>query len=877
MSYSLKIDGVTYYFADLATKDSINSASGDKQKELLNEALKEGAAAENESSLQEYEDDGYEDYTYGRPTTSNYKVEANPNETMTAEEQTKAYEAYCKEIGLDKLNEDSGIDDIIKVYEKIADTQKELEGEIKRLDYSDPEAVEAKINKLICAINSNATLMKTMGMKPNVDHTTAIVSGVAGVAFIGLGIKAAAAGSAAAAAGTLAAGSGASASTGVGIPVAIVLGIAAIGVGIWAWISGNEEQKKIDNLKENLEKTQEKLNKQIKTIEDEYSKELKTKVEEAEKELGNLISDNIEFEDLTDTNSINANLDKIIECQEKFEPHYNLCQKYGFEPEGFSDFMKIMGTGNQRLYRAQSYLDKYAAKAKTELGGNIGENTEKLNSFYEDIEALMGNVENKGLNTASLERILKNIKIENEKEAYTISDEIANGQSSSHNLNLQPYTLSSSGTDGNSTQSITDKIKGYLNNADVASEASDDVVSNSTAYQTSVDKIDDTKDSLEESAQANTDSYGENVSNTGSNIEEIYKVIENANKVLDELKEVSDRIDTTKITDSIEAKKEEKQALADDKAKEIEESVSASTSGAEIKAALENLNKTKEEYGQYDIDTSSFEKAYNNILKKQQDYINKMAQTYEAQASQTTVGYEVNQILNSINNTKNDNQGIDVDLSKLDTVAQRAVQKQDNYIAQTAQIYEQQANTITKAEEGLPIITGITAEIMANTGFNTSKLQTLLVALQEKILKMQQEELEKSLNQQENNTLNKDEEIFITTKEENGTDKLNSEENTDTVFSTNNDETTNEDEISTPTENKEETSSENLTDKNSSKSANALYDKTTSPFSLTFDQDKEEESKAQQEENIQTEKQETTTKVNEDKPIELEKEIEEEV
>ena len=678
MSYTVKVDGTTYYCADLNTQYSIESATGTKQQELLSQAVQNGTAAEVESELQTYDD------------KSGTTIKANADTTMTKEQQEQAVKDYFKEVGIDDLNENSSIDDVINIYNEVEKTANQIDREIKSLKYDDPKKVEDEITKINKAYSAMSSLLQAIGEEAPDKYSSHIwaccgVGAVTGAIALG-GITASVA------AGTLVATSLTVASCTWEIPVAgwIVAGVAALvalGGFIWGLCAKSDAENKFNELKENLNNGVKTLDGNMETLSDNYTDKIKTEVTTANTEIEDLISDDLSFENLTDTTSIENNIDKIIEYQEKFEPHYNLCQKYNFEPEGFTDFMKKLGTGDQRLYRAQSYLDKYATKAKTELNGEIGSDTNSLNEFYDKIGTLIENVKKKGLKTNSLERIQKSIRVDNNKEVYTLSNDISSGKSSTGSSStLKPYTVgSSSGTGSTSDSSGTvNKVTGLVSNSDVAGESAQAVIDNSSAYQTSTDKLTTVQNELIEGAQSETDSYGKTLSQTdGKSIEELNGILSVARSALQGLSKVQDKIDIAPVSSSIDTITNAKQTLADKEAESFATQAQGTTNGTEIGKILESLRQKQGEVSQYDVDTSKFDEVYATIVQNQQNYVNQMAQNFM-----------------------------------------------------------QQANMLTKSDDAPMLIESINTEIQSNSFLDTSALQALIGPIQEKAAKLKQQEIE---------------------------------------------------------------------------------------------------------------------------------------
>lgn len=679
-SYELEVNGTTYYFANKTDRDKVKNAGGvSEQEKLVQEFMK--SASGGKTIVSTDEDD---------------LVEINENEAADESEYPEGYNyesstAYNKSIGLSALTEDSSVDDLIAVFEQIEEQVNEMDKKIASVDENDPEAIE----DLLLEMTNMAVAINELGQKAGAEMPQ---KGVVGKIAAGVGVGALAAaptllGLGGAAAGTTSlvvynAGTAAIMGTIGAIPVAgqIALGIAAVGLigyGLYSAYQNHKAEEKLNQLKEDISQTAEKLNGTWDKAESKLQEGGEAVIEDVTKDLDGLLNDEFDFKDITDVTSITDNIDKIIEAQGKLEPFYQVAQTYGIEIEGLDELMDKLGSGDDSLQYAQSYLDAYAEQVDLNIKDEVISDTESLNELYSSIEGLIESSKGKNLKTDKLEALLKTITETNQQEADDTADAIASGDTDG-GLGAAGGSTTVSGTGGGS-----DYVSGAASDfagAGAASTTADSVQQNSSSYDTSTDSLTSTSEALKKSAQAKVDSYLESISTSGKSIEELEALYSEVSSNYEAFKEISSELNLSGFSSKLQEIKEAQQEQINSVYKEYVSKASSATTTEERKQLLSELQQTISQYSSINLDLSGLVSVSNQIIQDEQTSIEQKAAQYQQQTNQASTSSEATEIINDINVEINNSTQINCDTSSLEAVLAQISSKLDQLIQQETNV-----------------------------------------------------------------------------------------------------------------------------------------------------------------------------------------------
>lgn len=676
-SYELEVNGTTYYFANKTDYDKVKNAGGvSEQEKLVQEYM--SSASGGKTIVSTNEDD---------------LVEIDENEAAEESEYPEGYnyessDAYNKSIGLSALTEDSSVDDLIAVFEQIEEQVNEMDKKLASAKgCDDPEELEEYLSE----ITNMGVALTELGQRAGADlPKEGTWSKVGTGAAVGAGVLGATAlGVTAYAGGVTALTSLSAIAAGASmIPVAgwIVAGACLVAGGIAAGVSAynnHKAQEKLEQLQKDITETYDSLEGCQKTAEKIVQTSAEEKIEDAEKSLDGLLGDSFNFDDITDVTSITENIDKIIDAQSKIEPWAELAEKYGIEIEGLDELMDKLGSGDDSLQYAQSYLDAYAEQVDLNIKDEVISDTESLNELYSSIEGLIESSKGKNLKTDKLEALLKTITETNQQEADDTADAIASGDTDG-GLGAAGGSTTVSGTGGGS-----DYVSGAASDfagAGAASTTADSVQQNSSSYDTSTDSLTSTSEALKKSAQAKVDSYLESISTSGKSIEELEALYSEVSSNYEAFKEISSELNLSGFSSKLQEIKEAQQEQINSVYKEYVSKASSATTTEERKQLLSELQQTISQYSSINLDLSGLVSVSNQIIQDEQTSIEQKAAQYQQQTNQASTSSEATEIINDINVEINNSTQINCDTSSLEAVLAQISSKLDQLIQQETNV-----------------------------------------------------------------------------------------------------------------------------------------------------------------------------------------------
>ena len=714
--------------------------------------------------------------------------------------------AYNESIGLSALTEDSGIDEYIAVFEQIEEQVNELDRKIASVDEDDPEALEelfADMTNMTVAIadlaSATDTELPSKGVVGKV--VTASTAGIIGGGIAIYGVVNTA-GKAALLATTWGVGS---VVTTLGTALSIVSGVGiavAVVAGIWAGVSAYQNyqaQKQLEQLQEDIQATAETLNGAWDDASEKLQDGASAAIDEVEEDLDGLLEDEFSFDDVTDVDSILDNIDKIIDAQAKLEPFYTVASTYGIEIEGLDELMEKLGTGDDSLQYAQSYLDAYADQVSLDITDEVITDTETLNALYEDIELLIEDASDRGLDTSKLEDLLETITETNQEEADETADDIADsGTSSSTSSGTSSSGTSSSGTSSSSGDDTVSTVTTATEASEEASTTADEVESASTSYDTDTSSLDETSEELIEYAQTTIDNYVASISTDGLTIEELEALYDEVNAVYTQLSGI-EGVDYSGITSKLTEIRTAQQTIIDELVSEYTSSVSSATTSSERLELLTAINGYISQYSSYSVDISGLsalvtqiteteqteidtyiasistdglsveelETLYNTISafytehsgfegvdysgitsklteisEAQQTIINELASNYSAAVSSASTTSEMIEILSEINTYISQYSSYSVDISVLSSLAQEIITAEQNNISEKAATYITECNSCTTKEEISAVTLNVQTDIQyaQSMGLDVSAYKEVLTLLYQKLEEIQYNE-----------------------------------------------------------------------------------------------------------------------------------------
>lgn len=654
--YSVEISGKYYKVDSQAILNEINSASTTSEKqEIISSYVASNKATQiDEDEYQEMQiDDG--DKTEETEGTE----EAYPEGF-----DYDSYKAYASSTGLSKLTEDSTLDDLIAVFEKIEDEVNELDKKIASIDENDPDEMASLMSEITNMAVAIGELGKAAGVefeKNSVVGKT-VASGVAGAVAVGVPAYCIAT-SAAAISVAVAEGAGVVAATSAAVPVAgwVVAGIAAavaIGAGVMAYNASKENEeieKKLSELKENISNTAEKLNGSWDKVTEKFQESGKAVVDEVTGDLEGLLEDEFNFEDVTDVSNIGENIDKIIEAQGKLEPFYNVAKTYGIEIEGLDELMEKLGTGDDKLAYAQEYLDAYAQQVSLNITDEIITDTTTLNGLYENITGLIDETKGKGLNTSKLESLLEKIQTTNQEEADKEADEI-----------LQDYgTASGLGTGASSTggaSNVAGALQDMITGSNQAADTAVQVGENSTQYTTDTSQIEQTSETLKSEAQKQLENYAKSITLSGLSVIELEALYKEVSANYEELKQI-EGLDCSLLQSKLNEIRQTQQALVDEEIKAFESRANSATTSSERTQIISEINAMISSYSSIQVDVSAAQTLIQKIKEREELDIKTKVHTYLIESGKASSIGEVMEVLDKIQVDIESSQSLGVDVS----------------------------------------------------------------------------------------------------------------------------------------------------------------------------------------------------------------------
>lgn len=657
--YSVEISGKYYKVDSQTILNEINNASTTSEKqEIISSYVASNKATQiDEDEYQEMQIDD-EDKTEETEGTE----EAYPEGF-----DYDSYKAYSNSTGLSKLTEDSSVDDLIAVFEKIEDKVNELDKKIASVDEDDPDEIAALLSDMTNMTIAIGELGKAAGVEFEKNGVVgkAVTSGIAGAVAVGVPAYCIAT-SAAAISVAVAEGAGVVAATSAAIPgpgwvVAGIAAVVAIGAGIWAYTSSkqNEEmEKKLAELQENITNTADKLNGSWDKTTEKLQKGGEAAVDEVEKDLDGLLNDEFNFDDITDVGSITKNIDKIIEAQEKLEPFYTVATTYGIEIKGLNELMEKLGTGDDCLVYAQEYLDAYAGQVSMDITDEVITDTTTLNTLHEDIAELIEDADSKGLDTSKLEALLEKIQETNQKEADDAADMI-----------LEDYTTGGggsgagvSGGTGGGSGGIIGTVQDMVSGSNQASDTASQVDKNSSQYTTDTSKIEEASETLKSKAQQELESYVQGIKIAGLSVLELEELYTQVSANYEELKQI-EGIDCTLLVSKLEEIRQTQQVLVDNEIEAFEQRISSATTSEARMQLMTEINTMISNYSSLEVNISGAKELITQIQRFEEIAIKTKVQTYLIESGQASSVGEIAEIINKIQIDIQTSQSLGCDVS----------------------------------------------------------------------------------------------------------------------------------------------------------------------------------------------------------------------
>lgn len=653
--YSVEISGKYYKVDSQAILNEINNASTTSEKQ---EIISSYVASNKATQIDE---DEYQELNIGEnePAAGTEEEEEYP-----AGFDYDSYQAYASSTGLSKLTEDSTLDDLIAVFEKIEDEVNKLDKKIASIDENDPDEMASLMSEITNMAVAIGELGKAAGVefeKNSVVGKT-VASGVAGAVAVGVPAYCIAT-STAAISVAVAEGAGVVAATSAAVPVAgwVVAGIAAaiaIGAGVMAYNASKENEeieKKLSELKENISNTAEKLNGSWDKVTEKFQESGKAVVDEVTGDLEGLLEDEFNFEDVTDVSSIGDNIDKIIEAQGKLEPFYNVAKTYGIEIEGLDELMEKLGTGDDKLAYAQEYLDAYAQQVSLNITDEIITDTTTLNGLYENITGLIDETKGKGLDTSKLESLLEKIQTTNQEEADKEADEI-----------LQDYgTASGLGTGASSTggaSNVAGALQDMITGSNQAADTAVQVGENSTQYTTDTSQIEQTSETLKSEAQKQLENYAKSITLSGLSVIELEALYKEVSANYEELKQI-EGLDCSLLQSKLNEIRQTQQALVDEEIKAFESRANSATTSSERTQIISEINAMISSYSSIQVDVSAAQTLIQKIKEREELDIKTKVHTYLIESGKASSIGEVMEVLDKIQVDIESSQSLGVDVS----------------------------------------------------------------------------------------------------------------------------------------------------------------------------------------------------------------------
>lgn len=644
MTYELTIDGTKYYFVNEADYNKVKDAETvEEQKELVSQ-YKSSEVSTDEDDLVEVDDS---DETEGT------EEDADSGDLKGFE--IEEYEAFMQAVGYNNLTEDSSVDDMEAVFDKIEDEIEKLDLKVRSLDADDPNEINDVLMDLTTVNVAMEKFMESIGFESSYNvggHVLGTAGGAAAGALIGSVIP----------------GVGTAIGAGVGALIGLVGGFINLGMNASEEDKFNKLKEKCETQAENLSQmTQDATTKFTEIVEDEL-------IPDIEEELEGLLDGEFKFEDINDTRNITDNLDNIIECQQKIEPYMQIAENFGIDCPKLKELADKLGTGDDALQYAQEYIDSYADAVDLTLTDDVVADTGTLNEIYESVSEIITEAQSRGLETDKLEDLLKKTQETNQSAADDTADGILDGAGSG----LQPYTVTTPSSGGTTsygtgttggTQSantgVVDNTTSAIESAQTAEKTSEGVESNSSSYDTSTESLDNAGTTLRESAQEQVNSYLESVSTGGISISELESLYGQVSATYEELKDLSGEVDLSGFESKLNEIREAQQSIINEYARQMSSSVQSTSTSSERKELLANIEATMNQYAEINIDFSGLSAVIGQIKDKEQQYINEQTQIANNLVQNSTSKEEVTSAINNITVIINESSGLNCDVSGL--------------------------------------------------------------------------------------------------------------------------------------------------------------------------------------------------------------------
>lgn len=752
MTYELTIDGTKYYFVNEADYNKVKDAGTvEEQKELVSQ-YKSSEVSTDEDDLVEVDDS---DETEGT------EEDADSGDLKGFE--IEEYEAFMQAVGYNNLTEDSSVDDMVAVFDKIEAEIEKLDLKVRSLDSDDPNEINDVLMDLTTVNVAMGKFMESIGFESSYGVGKHIL-GVGGCAAAGAAI------------GSFIPGVGTAIGAGVGAIVGLVGGFINLGINAG-------EENKFNKLKEDCEAQANNLSQMTQDATTKFTEIVeKELVPDVEKELEGLLDGEFKFDDINDTRNITDNLDNIIECQQKIEPYMQIAENFGIDCPKLKELADKLGTGDDALQYAQEYIDSYADAVDLTLTDDVVADTGTLNEIYESVSEIITEAQSRGLKTDKLEDLLKKTQETNQSAADDTADGILDGAGSG----LQPYTVTTPSSGGTTsygtgatggTQSantgVVDNTTSAIESAQTAEKTSEGVESNSSSYDTSTESLDNAGTTLRESAQEQVNSYLESVSTGGISISELESLYGQVSATYEELKDLSGEVDLSGFESKLNEIREAQQSIINEYARQMSSSVQSTSTSSERKELLANIEATMNQYAEINIDFSGLSAVIGQIKDKEQQYINEQTQIANNLVQNSTSKEEVTSAINNITVIINESSGLNCDVSGLQAAIEQLNLKLEQLMSNsentqtpenenTGADFDTKIQNITTAIQGSKSLASLSAlknevDLLMNeavqNSYPTEALENLYLMIKEKanelsgeVVKDNEETVDKTTN-----------------------------------------------------------------------------------------------------------------------------------
>ena len=193
-------------------------------------------------------------------------------------------------VGYNNLTEDSSVDDLQEVYDKIESEVEKLDLKVRSLDEDDPEAINDVLTDLMTVSVGVGKYMETMGLN-NPYGAETVLGAAGGCAAVGALI------------GSVIPGVGTAIGAGVGALIGLAGGL--IGGLIGTSVGNGNAEEKFNKIKEDIEAQSEKVAQLTQDTTDKFKTYTEDElIPDIEEELEGLLDGEFKFEDINDTRNI---------------------------------------------------------------------------------------------------------------------------------------------------------------------------------------------------------------------------------------------------------------------------------------------------------------------------------------------------------------------------------------------------------------------------------------------------------------------------------------------------------------------------------------------------------------------------------------------